>query len=222
MNRGIATLKGASMTALQKSMAGAVLVGVFGIGVYEASRPLIAPVLSAEIGLGACLINLQRIDSAIQTCAFEKHIAADAPISFNQIMPYFREHRLPLCPSGGKYVIEPSHTVTCTIPGHALAIRQEAPDEKEAREAMTIVNAAWKRDHLGETNRDDIARAVVAYRRDHPGQEPSGIPDLAAYLKPSESFKRATDAYKEEHHGENPKAVTDLAPYLKSATNLGR
>ena len=69
----------------------------------------------------ACINNLRQIDAAEQQWALENSKPATAVPTAQDLMPYFKDHKIPTCPAGGHYVIRAvSQPPTCTIPGHVL------------------------------------------------------------------------------------------------------
>jgi len=71
--------------------------------------------------LNACLNNLRQIDGAIQQCALENKLSATSHVTAEQLLPYFRDNKLPLCPSGGTYTFGSVVGIpTCSVPGHEL------------------------------------------------------------------------------------------------------
>jgi hypothetical protein len=53
--------------------------------------------------------------------ALEKNKTPDAIPTVQDLLPYFKDGILPVCPSGGTYAINAvGEAPTCSIPGHAL------------------------------------------------------------------------------------------------------
>jgi DNA repair exonuclease SbcCD ATPase subunit len=75
----------------------------------------------AESERNACINNLRQIDAAKQMWALEKNKTPDAIPTVQDLLPYFKDGILPVCPSGGTYAINAvGEAPTCSIPGHAL------------------------------------------------------------------------------------------------------
>jgi len=68
-----------------------------------------------------CINNLQEIERAKEQWAIDnKKQAGDFP-QVNQLLEFLNGRAMPLCPSGGKYSINPTDTPpACTVPGHEL------------------------------------------------------------------------------------------------------
>jgi hypothetical protein len=76
---------------------------------------------------GTCLANLRQIEAASYQFAAEKNLKIGDKINFpNDLMPYFKDGKVPICPSGGIYSIKKVGDVpTCSlgtnvIPAHVL------------------------------------------------------------------------------------------------------
>lgn len=75
----------------------------------------------AVIERNACIANLKLIDAAKLQWALENNKAEDAIPSAQDLLPYFKDGVVPVCPSGGSYTINAvAQAPTCSIPGHAL------------------------------------------------------------------------------------------------------
>lgn len=68
-----------------------------------------------------CINNLRQIDGAKHEWALENNKnGGDVPTSAD-LLPYFKNHQLPVCPAGGTYIIGVvSNAPTCSVPGHRL------------------------------------------------------------------------------------------------------
>ena len=60
---------------------------------------------SLEKSSNACVNNLRQIDSAKQQWALENSKRSDDIPTESEIVAYFRDNKLPLCPQGGAYTI---------------------------------------------------------------------------------------------------------------------
>ena len=76
---------------------------------------------------GTCINALAQIDGAVQQFAFEKGKTNGQAINFpDDLTPYFKDGKLPLCPLGGIYTIkrvgdEPTCSLGTTVtPAHVL------------------------------------------------------------------------------------------------------
>jgi len=70
----------------------------------------------------ACIANLKLIDAAKLQWALENNKAEDATPTAQDLLPYFKDGVIPVCPSGGTYTINAvGQAPTCSIPGHALS-----------------------------------------------------------------------------------------------------
>ncbi len=68
-----------------------------------------------------CLNNLRLIDDAKQQWATDFEKPDSAVPSEKDLSPYLKNGVLPVCPSGGIYLINAVDELpTCSIPGHAL------------------------------------------------------------------------------------------------------
>jgi septal ring factor EnvC (AmiA/AmiB activator) len=77
---------------------------------------------AAEVAnANACINNLRAIEAAKDQWALEKQkTATDVPTT-QDILPYFKDGTLPVCPDGGSYSINAAGDLpTCSIQGHAL------------------------------------------------------------------------------------------------------
>ena len=67
----------------------------------------------------ACINNLRQIDAAKQEWALEKGQGMGAVPTANDLTPYFKNGKFPVCPSGGTYTIGAvSNAPSCSYPGH--------------------------------------------------------------------------------------------------------
>jgi hypothetical protein len=76
---------------------------------------------------GTCLLNLRQIEAASYEFAADKNLKIGDKINFpNDLLPYFKDRKIPICPSGGIYSIKKVGDVpTCSLgttvtPAHAL------------------------------------------------------------------------------------------------------
>jgi hypothetical protein len=74
-----------------------------------------------------CLLNLRQIEAASYQFAVDKNLKLGEGINFpNDLLPYFKDGKIPICPSGGIYSTKKIDEVpTCSlgtnaIPAHAL------------------------------------------------------------------------------------------------------
>ena len=75
----------------------------------------------AVIERNACIANLKLIDAAKLQWALEYNKTEDAIPTAQDLLPYFKDGVVPVCPSGGTYTINAvGQAPTCSIPGHAL------------------------------------------------------------------------------------------------------
>jgi len=75
----------------------------------------------AVIERNACIANLKLIDAAKLQWALENNKAEDAIPTAQDLLQYFKDGVIPVCPSGGVYTINAvGQAPTCSIPGHAL------------------------------------------------------------------------------------------------------
>jgi hypothetical protein len=82
---------------------------------------------------GTCLLDLRQIEAASYEFAVDKNLKVGKKINFpNDLLPYFKDGKVPICPSGGIYSIKKIGDVpTCSIgtnaiPAHALPLLQSA------------------------------------------------------------------------------------------------
>ena len=69
----------------------------------------------------ACVNNLRMIDSAKHMWQLEKNKSATDVPTIDDLLPYFSDHKMPVCPAGGTYTIGAvGEKPTCSIPGHEL------------------------------------------------------------------------------------------------------
>jgi chromosome segregation ATPase len=75
----------------------------------------------AVIERSACIANLKLIDAAKLQWALLNNKTEDATPTAQDLLPYFKDGVIPVCPSGGSYTINAvGQAPTCSIPGHAL------------------------------------------------------------------------------------------------------
>jgi len=75
----------------------------------------------AVIERSACIANLKLIDAAKLQWALLNNKTEDATPTEQDLLPYFKDGVIPVCPSGGSYTINAvGQAPTCSIPGHAL------------------------------------------------------------------------------------------------------
>jgi flagellar biosynthesis GTPase FlhF len=75
----------------------------------------------AVIERNACIANLKLIDAAKLQWALLNNKTEDAIPTAQDLLPYFKDGIVPVCPSGGTYTINAvGQAPTCSIPGHAL------------------------------------------------------------------------------------------------------
>jgi hypothetical protein len=68
-----------------------------------------------------CINNLRMYDAAKQQWALDKNKNARAHPTAEDLLPYFKDGVLPLCPSGGTYTLNAvGELPSCSIPGHVL------------------------------------------------------------------------------------------------------
>jgi hypothetical protein len=151
------------------------------------------------------------IDAAMYQCALEKHLNATSVITTDDILPYFTDHTLPVCPSGGTYSFSSLTNVPiCSIPEHTLP--SEAPIVELS---LDVVMKAIIRDNNGRVPANDLAEAREAFKQDHNGQMPKGINDTVPYLKqPGPLLRGAQDAFKQDHNGRAATNALELVPYF--------
>lgn len=75
-----------------------------------------------------CPPSLRAITAARPQCAQENILAVGATVGELEIAPYLRNGRMPACPQGGKYSINPIGVdLTCSIPEHKLLKTSSPP-----------------------------------------------------------------------------------------------
>jgi prepilin-type N-terminal cleavage/methylation domain-containing protein len=52
-----------------------------------------------------CRSNLRVIHAAVQRWALDTNQGPTAPVTMNDLLPYFSKNRTPVCPGGGNYVL---------------------------------------------------------------------------------------------------------------------
>jgi hypothetical protein len=71
--------------------------------------------------MNACINNLRQIDAAKQEWALEKGKSPGDVPTVADLVPYLKDGKFPICPSGGTYTIGAvSNAPTCSIPSHKL------------------------------------------------------------------------------------------------------
>jgi septal ring factor EnvC (AmiA/AmiB activator) len=71
--------------------------------------------------VATCINYLRQIDGAKQQWALENNKGPDAVPQPQDLLPYFPNHQIPLCPAGGRYTLNAvNRAPTCSIPGHVL------------------------------------------------------------------------------------------------------
>ena len=69
----------------------------------------------------ACINNLRQIDAAKSQWALENRKPTTATPTEDDLKPYLKNRRFPVCPKGGTYSINSlNEKPTCSIPGHTL------------------------------------------------------------------------------------------------------
>ncbi len=86
---------------------------------------LAATYLQNPPDFSACINNLRQIDGAKQQWAMDHGITNDAPVTWEDIRPYFRntgsQKQQLWCPRGGVYRLGTlAHPPTCSVKGHAM------------------------------------------------------------------------------------------------------
>lgn len=75
----------------------------------------------AETDRRACIANLKLIDVAKLQWALENNKTEDAIPTMQDLLPFFKDNVVPVCPAGGVYTVNAvGQAPTCSIPGHAL------------------------------------------------------------------------------------------------------
>ena len=75
----------------------------------------------AQALINACINNLRQIDGAKQQWALENRKPATALVNQTELLRYFKNNTMPICPAGGVYTLNTVGLVPiCNIPGHAL------------------------------------------------------------------------------------------------------
>jgi septal ring factor EnvC (AmiA/AmiB activator) len=86
-----------------------------------APEPAAEAPASAVAQLNACVNNLRQIDAAKQQWALENNKTAAALPTVQELLPYFADDVVPVCPAGGIYTLNAAgQAPTCSIPGHVL------------------------------------------------------------------------------------------------------
>jgi DNA repair exonuclease SbcCD ATPase subunit len=76
---------------------------------------------TAVAQLNACINNLRQIEAAKQEWALENNKRATALPTVQELLPYFADDVVPVCPAGGIYTLNAAgQAPTCSIPGHVL------------------------------------------------------------------------------------------------------
>ena len=76
---------------------------------------------TATAQLNACISNLRQIELAKQQWALENDKTAAALPTVQDLLPYFPDEVIPVCPAGGIYTINAvGQPPTCSISGHVL------------------------------------------------------------------------------------------------------
>lgn len=71
--------------------------------------------------VNACINNLRVLDRAKQQWALENHKSPDAVPTPQDLVSFFPNNLLPVCPGGGRYTLNAvSNAPTCSLPGHVL------------------------------------------------------------------------------------------------------
>ncbi len=74
-----------------------------------------------QVQINACINNLRQIDGAKQQWALENRKAANALVNQTELLRYFKDNAMPVCPAGGVYTLNTvSIPPACNMPGHAL------------------------------------------------------------------------------------------------------
>ena len=75
----------------------------------------------AQALVNACINNLRQIDGAKQQWALENRKPATALVNQTELLRYFKDNTMPVCPAGGSYSLTTVGLAPiCNIPGHAL------------------------------------------------------------------------------------------------------
>ena len=89
--------------------------------VAAAAQQTTTDVDEATAERNACINNLRQIDAAKNQWALENNKATGAIPSEQDVIPYLKDNLMPVCPSGGIYLIGAIGVPpTCSIPGHVL------------------------------------------------------------------------------------------------------
>jgi RNA polymerase sigma factor (sigma-70 family) len=166
-----------------------------------------------------CLNNLRQISAAMQQFALENRLAATNIVTVDQILKYLPGNVLPVCPSGGTYLVGSLNEVpVCSIPDHVLPADILSPAKEQV---LGVIIQALIQDNNGVFPKAAMIEAREAYKRDHNGQFPSeineGTPVFIPYLKqPGPRLGQAMEAYKYSHGGLMPTNALELAPYMPS------
>ena len=77
----------------------------------------------ANAQANGCINNLRQIDAAKNQWAMENHKGANDTPTESDLLPYFKNHQFPHCPSGGTYTIgQNSVPPTCSVTNHILPL----------------------------------------------------------------------------------------------------
>lgn len=69
-----------------------------------------------------CVKNLRELDRAMRIWQLDQQKDSLSAVTLEEIIPYLKDAKAPLCPSEGQYIITGlTNPPSCTIPGHALA-----------------------------------------------------------------------------------------------------
>jgi hypothetical protein len=115
--RGVARIAYSEAAALQGSAL--LLGGVFAAGIAApgAGREPAAP----ESGKSRCAIRLRRIAIAKEHAALDLGLKDGAEVPPDALLRYLPGGKLPVCPSGGSYAVNPAGVnPECSAPGHSL------------------------------------------------------------------------------------------------------
>ena len=71
--------------------------------------------------MNVCINYLRQIDGATQQCALEKNLHTNDVVTADDLLPFLKNNRMPVCPAGGSYNFgRVDQMPTCSVPGHTL------------------------------------------------------------------------------------------------------
>ena len=106
-----------------------IVVGIIGLIAGMAVPSFFKARASAQ--RACCINNLRQLEAAKQSWAMEKGKRDGVKPKIKDITPYLHDQRMPVCPSGGNYLLQRlGRDPYCSLQadGHALKFLYEDPD----------------------------------------------------------------------------------------------